>query len=133
MRSIKLGIPVLLVSVLALPGQENGELEAWMKATGASLGVLRKLEKKTGPEAVAQAEKIGGIYENMIGFWRQRNAEDAVKLSTEGKAAAVELASAAHADDADKAAAAFNRLGGTCKGCHDAHREKTPEGKYKIK
>jgi hypothetical protein len=133
MRSIKLGIPVLLVSVLALPGQENGELEAWMKATGASLGVLRKLEKKTGPEAVTQAEKIGGIYENMIGFWRQRNAEDAVKLSTEGKAAAVELASAAHADDADKAAAAFARLGGTCKGCHDAHREKTPEGKYKIK
>lgn len=133
MRSIKLGIPVLLVSVLALPGQENGELEAWMKATGASLGVLRKLEKKTGPEAVTQAEKIGGIYENMIGFWRQRNSEDAVKLSTEGKAAAVELASAAHADDADKAAAAFARLGGTCKGCHDAHREKTPEGKYKIK
>src|SRR3954451_8411983 len=133
MRSIKLGIPVLLVSVLALPGQENGELEAWMKATGASLGVLRKLEKKTGPEAVTQAEKIGGIYENMIGFWRQRNAEDAVKLSTEGKAAAVELASAAHADDADKAAAAFNRIGGTCKTCHDAHREKTPEGKYKIK
>ena len=52
-----------------------------MKAAGASLGVLRKLEKKTGPEAVANAEKLGGIYENMIGFWRQRNAEDAVKLS----------------------------------------------------
>jgi cytochrome c556 len=133
MRSIKLGIPVLLVSVLALPGQENGELEAWMKATGASLGVLRKLEKKTGPESVAQAEKIGGIYENMIGFWRQRNAEDAVKLSADGKAAAVELASAANADDADKAVAAFNRLGGTCKACHDAHREKTADGKYKIK
>jgi Cytochrome C' len=130
---MKLGIPVLLVSALALLGQENGELESWMKAAGASLGVLRKLEKKTGPEAVANAEKIGGIYENMIGFWRQRNAEDAVKLSTEGKAAAVELASAANADDADKAAAAFNRIGGTCKACHDAHREKTPEGKYKIK
>lgn len=133
MRLIKIGIPLLLISALALPAQENESLEAWMKATGASMGVLRKLEKKTGPEAVANAEKIGGIYENMINFWRQRNAEDAVKLSTEGKAAAVELASAAHGDDADKAAAAFTRIGGTCKPCHDAHREKTPEGKYKIK
>lgn len=133
MRLIKIGIPLLLISALALPAQENENLEAWMKATGASMGVLRKLEKKTGPEAVANAEKIGGIYENMINFWRQRNAEDAVKLSTEGKAAAVELASAAHGDDADKAAAAFTRIGGTCKPCHDAHREKTPEGKYKIK
>ena len=130
---MKIGIPVLLVSAFALPGQENGDLETWMKSAGASLGVLRKLEKKTGPEAVANAEKLGGIYENMIGFWRQRNAEDAVKLSAEGKAAAVELASAANADDAEKAAAAFNRIGGTCKACHDAHREKTPEGKYKIK
>jgi hypothetical protein len=133
MRLIKIGVPALLVLALALPAQENETLEGWMKATGASLGALRKLEKKTGPEAITNAEKLGGIYENMISFWRQRNADDAVKLSTEGKAAAVELASAAHADDADKAAAAFARLGGTCKPCHEAHREKTPEGKYKIK
>ena len=102
MRLMKIGIPVLLVSAFALPGQENGDLETWMKSAGASLGVLRKLEKKTGPEAVANAEKLGGIYENMIGFWRQRNAEDAVKLSAEGKAAAVELASAANADDEEQ-------------------------------
>ena len=35
-------------------------------------------------------------------------------------------------DDA-KAAAAFTRVGGTCKPCHDAHREKSADGKYHVK
>ena len=122
-----------LLGAGSLSAEEHEEFEKWMKATGSAAQSLRKVEKKTGPEVVADAEKIGNAYENMIAFWRQRNAADAVKWSEEGKAAAVELASAAHAGDADKANAAFQRVGGTCKPCHDAHREKLPDGKYKIK
>lgn len=113
--------------------QDNGPIETWMKSVDISAKVLRKLEAKTGPEAAVNAEKIGAAYDSMIGYWRQRNAADAVKLSEDGKAAAAELASAAHAGDAEKAAAAFTKVGGTCRPCHDAHREKDADGKYRVK
>lgn len=129
----RVALLTLMSSGLVLTAQDNHEFEAWMKSVGSSTGAIRKMEKKTGPEVVAGAEKIGGVYENMIAFWRQRNAEDAVKLSQDGKAAAVELASAASAGDDAKAASAFAKVGGTCKPCHDAHREKNAEGKYIIK
>ncbi len=113
--------------------EEYPEFIAMMKATGGATDTLRKMEKKTGPEAVRAAERLGGIYEQMLPFWRQRNAADAVKISEAGKAAAVELASAANGGDAEKADAAFKALGGTCKSCHEAHREKLADGKYFIK
>jgi cytochrome c556 len=129
----RVALLTLVASGLVLTAQENHEFEAWMKSVGSSTGAIRKMEKKTGPEVVAGAEKISGVYENMIAFWRQRNADDAIKLSQDGKAATAELASAAGAGDEAKAAAAFAKVGGTCKPCHDAHREKNAEGKYIIK
>ena len=69
----------------------------------------------------------------MINFWRQRNAADAVKLSEQGKAAALELATAASAGDEARASAALQTLGGTCKSCHAAHRETVAPQKYRIK
>ena len=121
-----------MIFAVTLSAQDD-EFATGMKATKAAMDELQKMEKKTGPKAVAAGEKLGSIYENMIPFWRQRNAADAVKFSEEGKSAAVMFASAASADDAEKAGAALKTLGGTCKSCHDAQREKTPEGKYKIK
>jgi cytochrome c556 len=133
MKLIKMALPVLACTGIALMAQDNGPLEEWMKTTNQSVQSLRKMEKKTGPEAVAAAEKISGVYENMIGFWRQRNADDAVKLAEDGKAAAVALASAAKAENAEDAAAAFGKVGGTCMPCHAAHRVRSPEGKNSIK
>jgi hypothetical protein len=133
MNRLKLALLALAASGLVLTAQDDAKFEEWMKSVDTSAKVLRKLETKTGAETVANAEKLGVAYENMIGYWRQKNAADAVKLSEEGKAAAVELASAAHAGDAEKADAAFKKVGGTCRPCHDAHREKLADGKYKIK
>ena len=133
MNRLKLALFALAASGLVASAQDDAKFEEWMKSVDTSAKVLRKLEKKTGTETVESAEKIGVAYENMIGYWRQKNAADAVKLSEEGKAAAVELASAANAGDVEKADAAFKKVGGTCRPCHVAHREKLPDGKYKIK
>lgn len=120
----------VLAACAALP-QEHTEFVTWMKIVNASANSLR--EKPTGPEAVGSAERIGAVYENMIGFWRQRNALDAIKLSEEGKLGAAMLANAISAGDTEKTAAALKTVTGTCKTCHDAHRERVAEGKYKIK
>jgi cytochrome c556 len=69
----------------------------------------------------------------MIDFWRQQHAADAVKWSEQGKAAAVELAAAAHAGNAGRATAAFQTISETCRACHEAHRETLAGGGYRIK
>ncbi|MCC6861928.1 MAG: ThuA domain-containing protein [Bryobacterales bacterium] len=90
---------------LALLAQEHAEF------------TVRVREVKAGKEVVRNAERMAGAFENMIAYWRQRNA-DAAKWSEQGKAAAVRLASAAHAGDSVKAGRAVEDLEATCRSCH---------------
>jgi cytochrome c556 len=103
-----------------------------MEELEAADKVLKKLDKKTGPEALKAAETYGRVYEDMIQFWRQRGDDKAVKWSVDGKAASVQMAAAAFAGDADKAVAAFKAVSDTCTPCHNAWRERGPDGKYRI-
>src|SRR6516164_5034102 len=93
--------PIVLLSLaagVAVVAEENPEFVTWMKTTKSACDDLKKMEQKTGEQAVRRAERLGTVYESMIGFWRQRNAADAVKWSEEGKAAAMMLATAANAN-----------------------------------
>ena len=132
MKLLRAGL-CLAAFACAMSAQDDVAFQKWMKTIGGQMGALRKMESKTGPEAAESAAKLSAVFGDMGAFWSSRNAEDAVKLSSEGKAAADDLAAAAKAGDAEKANAAFKTIGGTCKGCHDAHREKVGENGYKIK
>jgi hypothetical protein len=120
-------------STLLVFAQEHSDFTAWMKSSDASMKALNKLAGKSGPEAVREAERLGVVYENLIGFWRQRNSQDAIRWSEQGKAAAVQLASAAHAERPAEAAAAFKTIASTCRSCHEAHRIKLPDGRFTFK
>jgi cytochrome c556 len=124
---------LVVAPAMTVVAEEYPEFVSMMKMTNQATSALSKMEHKTGPQAVRIAERLGSVYEEMIPFWRQRSAAAAVKIAEEGKAAAAELASAAFAGDADKAEAAFKTIGGTCKACHDARREKLADGVYRIK
>lgn len=127
---------LLLAAFVAAIGafaQDEAAFHNEMKSIDKHAGVLRKLPAKTGDEAASNAEQIATLYGSMKNFWTKRNVEDAAKWSDDGKAAAVELASAAKAGDGAKADNAFKALSGTCRSCHTAHREKLPDGTYKIK
>ncbi len=123
---------LLLLAAATLLAQQTTEFSASMKAAAAAMAVIAKSENKANSETVRAAERLGAVYEEMIGFWRQRDAASAVKLSQEGKAAAVALASAARAGDSDRAAEAHKLLGATCKPCHEKYRQKLPDGTYRI-
>jgi cytochrome c556 len=114
-------------------GAQDAELHRWMESADRTVVALEKVETKTGAQAVTAAERLGGIYEDMIGFWRQRNASDAVKWSVAGKAASVQMAAAAYAGDSAQAAESFKTIAGTCTACHEKYREQLPSGKYRIK
>ncbi len=127
-----IGAVLLLVFATALTAQMR-DLEDGMKAVKNQMDALAKMETKSGEKAMESAERLAMVYELMIPYWRARGAADAVKLSEEGKSAATRLASAAFAADAAKADEAFKAIGATCKSCHDAYREKTADGKYRVK
>ena len=124
---------LILIAAGAVAAQQNTEFTAWMKTAGRAFGALNKLDKKTGKEAVSAAERLGGVYEEMIGYWRQRNLADAEKWAVTGKAAAAELAADAFANDADRAGQALQTLGETCHSCHTKYRESMPDGTYRFK
>ncbi len=126
-------VAALAASGLAITAQRIPDFTSAMKACTAAERTLTKLDNKTGAAAVRSAERLGGIYEEMIEFWRQRNAPDAVKWSEQGKAAAVQLASAASAGNAEQAAAAFKTIDVTCSSCHEARRARLPDGTFTFK
>lgn len=126
----------LLTSALAV-GAFAGDQEdfvAWMKTTGGTMGKLKKeLDAKALPDAAKDAASLQVVFKHVEDYFAKTNTADAVTSSQEAEAAAKKLAEAAGAGDADGAAAGLKAVQGTCGGCHKAHREKLPEGGYKIK
>jgi cytochrome c553 len=108
------------------------ELREWMRDMLKAEKVFEGTEK-TGEKAVESGEDLEVAFEEMTGFWRQFSASDAVKISVEGKAASAQLVAAAHAGDAEKAAAAWQAVSATCHACHEKRREKLEDGSFRPK
>jgi len=114
--------------------QDQGEFSAWMKTTGGTVGKLRKeIDAKAFPDAAKDAATLHDVFKHVEDYFAKTNTDDAVKMAQAAGTASQKLADAAGASDADGAAASLKAIQGTCGGCHMAHREKLPEGGYKIK
>jgi cytochrome c556 len=100
----------------------------WMKESGDLLGNLRK-----GVEVEQSATKLEVIYKEVEVFWAKRNSDVALKTCRDAQSASREIATAARASDKTGVSAGMKNLGASCKGCHDAHREKISDTEYRIK
>ena len=134
---IKTSLAVLscaaLLSVAAI-AQDHAEFQGLMKSAGGNFGSLRKsVPAKQGPEAAASAEKLAAVFEKVQAHFAEHDMEDGVNFAKTAHEASQDLASAANSGNWDKAAADLKEIGGTCQGCHAAHREKMPDGTYKMK
>lgn len=127
------GLAVLALVAVAAWAEKSSGLTEGMKDADEAAKALQASDARPGRDTVRQAETLGGMYEDMIAFWRARRAPDAVKWSEQGKAAAVQLAAAASAGDAAKSSAAFNRLSETCGACHQVYAKTLPDGSMRIK
>lgn len=130
----------LIVSALFVCGSftlfadDHGAFEAAMKTAGKAMGPMGKaVNGGSLTDAVAPAKQMIEVYDVTEKFWKEKNVDDAIQMSVDGKAAAKALLASAEAGKVEEAKAAFGKLGATCKSCHAAHREKLPEGGYKIK
>jgi cytochrome c556 len=121
-----------LVSVLY--AHDHEDFEQWMKTTQSSFGSLRKtVEAKQGPETAASAEKLAEVFEHVKAHFEEHHMEDGINFAKTAHESAKDLASAANSGNWEKASADLKAIGGTCQGCHSAHREKLPDGTYKMK
>lgn len=118
----------LMTASLLLGAEDPPEAHVkLMKEIGKLSGNLRK-----GIDVEASASKIAALGPDVDKFWAKRS-ETGAKTTKDMIAAATALAAAAKSNDSAAVAEASKQLGGSCKGCHDAHREKVSEGVYKIK
>jgi cytochrome c556 len=105
-----------------------------MKDTNAAAQELRKnLDAKDYDAVAKQAATLRTLFETTQKFWEDRKADDAVTVAKNAGKAAADLETAAKAKDAEGVAAAAKVVTGSCKTCHDAHRERLPDGSSEIK
>jgi cytochrome c556 len=105
-----------------------------MKETNAAAQELRKnLEAKNYDGIANNAATLKTLFENTRSFWESRKMDDAVELAKSGGKAAGELETAAKSKNEEAVTTAAKTLNGTCKTCHDAHRERLPDGTSEIK
>lgn len=129
---------VLLFTTLAafatIPQASEADFIAAMKKVLPTQGSLRKGVEAKDAEAVKKdAATLEAAFATSEAYWKSRNAQDGVDLSAQAKAGAAEVGKLAAAGEWDKVPDAQKKIGGTCMACHNAHREKLPEGGYKIK
>ena len=127
-------IALLFLAAALAWGIDEKEVEGRMKATGDAMGELRKsMQAGNMTEAAKHARVIEEKQSGLDAYWTGKNLTQAATWSKDGVVAAGELAKALEAGAADTVRPAMGKLGGTCKSCHDAHREKLPDGTYRLK
>jgi cytochrome c553 len=129
MRLFRLLIPICIAAPLLILASEapTAEHVKMMKDVNDTNGKLRK-----GVDVEANSKHLVELAKQVDAFWSTKS--DAAKQSSAAMVAgANDLVKAAAANDADAIKAASRMIGGSCKTCHDAHREKISDTEYKIK
>lgn len=101
---------------------------AGMQASGKAIKEATDLSP-----VVAGAKSIDTALASIDSFWAARKDAEAVKMNAASRAAAAALGKAAASKDVAATGEAMKALQGTCKACHDVHREQLPDKTYKIK
>ena len=134
MRVIKVLVALLAtVTFFVLLAQTDADYMGWMKAAVASKGKVAKgLAAKDGPGVATDAKVMEDSFKGIDDYWTKKGAADATGFAKTARQASADIGKAAKAGDFDAAGAAMTTLGGTCGGCHMAHRAKGDSG-FQIK
>lgn len=105
-----------------------------MKEIGQLNGVLNKsIKGGMGDEAGKAAARMEVLFKNIHGYWAAKKVEDATTAASTAVTSLAAIQKATASNDMAAAETARASLAGTCMACHTAHREKLPEGGFRIK
>jgi cytochrome c556 len=100
--------------------QEDAQYSQWMKTTQQSINSIKNaINAKDDATVKSEADKLAGIFEEVAGFWKQHDKEDAVKLADTTRDAAKAVAAA---NGAEAQNAALQQVQQTCRPCHTVYR-----------
>ena len=133
--SVLIGICMLVALALTLIAQQGaGDLSPIMKdvqATNVKLGM--DIMAGNAADVAADAQKLQENFTKAAGIFKALKAQDAVDMAKANVDAAGEIVKAAKANNLDAAKAPAKTIKGSCKGCHDVHREQLPDKTFKFK
>ena len=124
-----------LFSVAVMAGEKapDSYVKVMKDISEATKSLKTNVEGKNYDGVGKDAVALKGLFEANHKFWDARKAQDAVTAAGDGVKAAGDLATAAKAKNDAGVEAAAKALNATCKTCHDAHRERLPDGSSEIK
>ena len=124
---------VFSVAVMAGEKAPESYVKVMKDISEATKSLKGNMEAKNFEAVAKDAATIKGLFETNHKFWEARKAADAIAAASDGLKAVDALATAAKAKNEAGVADAAKAVNGTCKTCHDAHRERLPDGSSEIK
>ncbi|HEY7447753.1 MAG TPA: hypothetical protein VH702_06365 [Vicinamibacterales bacterium] len=139
-RSIGCVVSVLMLTLVMSLGAQapkkvtEEDYAKLMKEIGPLVQTLRKnVEANNAADAAKDAARLEVLFRESATYWQARKVEDAIASAKTAVTAAGNAAKAAAANNMTALTEATKVLNGTCMGCHNAHRERLPDGTYRIK
>ena len=132
--SVLIGICLLAAVAFALAAQAPTDLSPIMKdvaATQQKMGM--DMMAGNAADVAADAQKLQTDFTQAQGFFKAMKAQDAVDAAKGNADAAGLIMKAAKANNLEDAKAPAKTIKGSCKACHDVHREQLPDKTYKFK
>jgi len=129
----------ILSSVLALSAQTAKPItdEDYVKAMKQVGPLFMALGKENAAmqhaQAAADAKTLSDLFKQVQTYWEAKKVDDAVAFAKTAVKAADDTVTNSTAMNMTALADAQKALGGACQGCHMAHRERLPDGTFKIK
>ena len=112
----------------------DAEFSTHMKEIQQQNGMLNKAIKGSmADEATKAAARLEVLFKNVHGYWNDKKVEDATTAAQTAVTSLQAVQKALASNDMAAAETARATFAGTCTTCHTAHREKLPEGGFKIK
>ena len=112
----------------------DADYSTHMKEIGQLNGALTKAIKGGMAEDAAKAAaRLEMLFKNIHGYWSDKKIADAATAAQTILTSLAEVQKAALANDLTAAETARATIGAQCMACHTAHREKLPEGGFRIK
>ena len=112
----------------------DAEYATHMKEIQQMNGMLNKsIKAGDAAEAGKAAARLEVLFKNIHGYWAAKKIEDATTASQNIVTSLQAVQKALTANDMAAAETARAAIGANCMSCHTAHREKLPEGGFRIK
>ena len=112
----------------------EADYAAHMKEVGQLNGVLVKsIKGGDAAEAGKAAMRLEVLFKNVHGYWSDKKVADATDAAQTAVTSLAAIQKALGANDMTAAETARTTLASACMGCHKEHREKLPEGGWKMK